>query len=116
MGYNEIIKHGQIIAKWNNDEQRRAIASVYLDYYRNVYRNILFALLEKQITDNVECDRIKNYVESEGVVEWLVDEISLIFATEPEITPLSNTDKELSENVTNNFEAFLDDLAINVVL
>jgi len=117
MSYNNIIQEGQLVAKWQNDEQRRAIATVYIDYYRNVYREILFDLLEKQITDNVECARIKQYVESEGVVEWLINEIALVFAKEPIIKPLNATGKVLSnEKTVESFETFLEDLNINVVL
>ena len=46
MAYNSIIKDGQIMAKWTDDQNRRLLAAMYLDYYRNVYRDMLGALID----------------------------------------------------------------------
>ena len=117
MIYKNIIKYGQIRAKWNNDEQRRAIATVYLDYYRDVYKDILYDLIDSQISDKVEAERLKMFVETEGVTSWIINEIAIVFAEPPIISGLNKKGDVIeSESVVNGFNDFLDDLNINVVL
>lgn len=109
MAYNTIIQDGQIIAKWTDDQNRRLLMSMYLDYFRNVYRDILAALIDKHVNARGAAE-LKKYIETEGITEKLINEISIIFA-EPLKVEIENKEQQ-----TKEFIEILDDSLFQVVL
>ena len=109
MAYNSIIKDGQIMAKWTDDQNRRLLAAMYLDYYRNVYRDMLGALIDEQV-NAAGAKELKHYVESEGVTEKLINEIALTFA-EPLGVEIPNKEKQTIE-----FNGILEKASFQIVL
>jgi hypothetical protein len=104
-----IIENGQLLAKWHNDMQRRELAEMYLDFYRGVYREYLQEIIGGMMSYQDAKELIK-YIETEGTTPRLINDISLIFAEEPEI------EIEGSDKTQEAFNDILQGIDINILL
>jgi hypothetical protein len=104
-----IIENGQVIAKWRNDMERRLLAEMYLDFYRGVYRNYLEEMI-KGMMGWQDAKELCKFIETEGTTPRLINDISLIFAEDADITI------DGSEKTQEAFSEVLEDIDINIVL
>ena len=117
MNYQNIIKDGQIIAKWHNETERMELAQLYLDIYRGVYKDIINDLIIDQL-DIREASELIKYVESEGATERLIKDICLIYAEEPDIRIQKKVKKETVDDETfqEAFDELIESSNLSVVL
>ena len=108
--YNNIIQNGLLISKWQDDEQRRELASMYLDYYKGVYRSVLGKLIEQQV-NREGAKKLKYFMESVGLTEYIIKEIALVFSEPADITLLDAPD-----DVAADWDNTLSDVDVQVVL
>lgn len=119
--YNSIIEDGLLIAKWNNDTERRDLAALYLDIYRGNYRQILKALIKEQC-DHRLAKALYCFLESEEICSRLIEEISLVFSEPSQITLMKRKGKGKNEEIVINeelnpkFQELLEAVDLNVVL
>jgi len=106
-----VIEQGQIKAKFSNDQERRLIADIYIDYYRNVTRDTLKALITDMFEDSSDAVELCKYIESDGVVEDMINKTALVFGEGVEIEL-----PDASEKQNEEFQAQLDEMQFNIVM
>ena len=87
----ELIERGQILAKAQDEALRMAKTQLYIDYYKNIIKDVLEKYVDRVVSDPESREELKKYIESDYTCERLINQICLLFQNEPVIkTTLEN--------------------------
>jgi hypothetical protein len=108
---NSIIQQGQIIAKWEDDIQRRLIADTYIDYYRGAYREVLKDLIADMFEDSKDAEELCKFIESENAVEEMIEKTALVFDEGVDVEL-----QDVSDEQNEKFQQQLSRMQFNIVM
>jgi len=116
--FASVIRDGQIIAKWQDEAQRMALAQFYLDYYNNVCRSYIEDAIDGLLSETKDKNELKKWIDCNYLVERFINEVSKVFDEDCEVIALKQEGDEVVKDPDSQakLDVILDDVQINVVL